>query len=204
MRLGVISDVHNNVEALTYALERLAGCDLVVSLGDLISDYRVSPHIIRVARDAGVMGIRGNHEKTIFLHPGSRLRERVSADDLAYLEALPAQRELTIAGRRVLVTHGSPWDDPADYRCHYVSPRDPADVAKLRATDADLVLLGHTHVALSLRLYTLLVLNPGSCGEARDAEHRLSFAELDFTHGLATTYQIRPGQSPEVMLTAAL
>jgi putative phosphoesterase len=204
MRLGVVSDVHNNVEALAYALERLAGCDLVVSLGDLVSDYRVLPQIIHLARDAGLMGIRGNHEKAIFMHPGSRLRHQLADDDVAYLDALPPQRELTIDGRRVLLTHGSPWDDPADYRCHYVSSRDPADRARLAASHAEVVLIGHTHVAMNLRLDSVLVINPGSCGEGRDNEQRLSFAELDFGQGVATTYRIRPGVSPEVILSAGL
>ena len=204
MRLGVVSDVHNNVEALGYALEQLKGCDLVLSLGDLISDYRVSPDIIRLAREADLVGIQGNHETSIFLHPGSRMKELVAADDLDYLAELPAQRELVIDGRRVRVTHGSPWDDPTDYRCHYISSRDPADVAKLRATDADLVLIGHTHHALGQRFGAVLVVNPGSCGEARDRQHRLSFAELDFSHGAATVFQIRAGGPPDVILTAEL
>jgi putative phosphoesterase len=204
MRLGIVSDVHNNVEALTYALECLAGCDLVVSLGDLVSDYRVLPRIIRVAQGTGVVGIRGNHEKSILMHPGSQLRERIAPDDLAYLEALPAQRQLTLDGRRVLVAHGAPWDDPADYRCHYLLARDPAAVAKLSATDADLVLVGHTHLAMSLRAGSVLALNPGSCGEARDAQGRLSYAEVDFARGLATAYQIRHGLGPEAMLNTEL
>jgi len=204
MRLGVVSDVHNNVEALSYALQRLAHCDLVVSLGDLVSDYRVSPQIIRLARDSRVIGIRGNHEKSILMHPGSRMRERLASDDLAFLDDLPDQRQLSIDGKRMLLAHGAPWDDPTDHRCHYLSARSASDVARLRTIDADIVLVGHTHVAMSLRAGTALVLNPGSCGEARDADRRLSFAELDFGGGVATTYQIRPGSTAEPILTADL
>jgi predicted phosphodiesterase len=136
------------------------------------------------------------------MHPGSTLRERLAPADLDYLRALPARRELTIGHRQVLVTHGSPWDEPDQYHCHYVSAGDPADIARLRAVDADVVLLGHTHIAMSLRLGRTLVLNPGSCGEARDAAHRLSFAELDFASGTASTYQICHGGPPELMLQA--
>jgi predicted phosphodiesterase len=104
----------------------------------------------------------------------------------------------------VRLVHGAPWDSPEDYRCHYFSPRDASAVARLAETDADVVLLGHTHVATSLRAGSVLVLNPGSCGEARDQHQRLSFAELDFGHGVASVYQIAHGLAPEVILTAEL
>src|SRR5262245_7395980 len=124
MKVGVVSDVHGNVEALTYALEQLTACELVLCLGDLVSDYSVPPAILQVARDAGMVGIAGNPQMSILIHPGSTLRNRLAADDLTYLRELPAQRELTIEGRRVLVAHGAPWDNPNSYQCQYVTVHD--------------------------------------------------------------------------------
>jgi putative phosphoesterase len=205
-RVGVVSDVHNNVVALRAALDGLQGCDLVLSLGDLVSDYRVAPEIIELAQQAGIVGIAGNHEKSIFLHPGSTLKARVAAADLAYLEALPAQRELEIDGRRVLVAHGAPWDDPADYHCQYVTARDRALLKRIGGYPADVVLLGHTHHAMSMRAEgsDLVVVNPGSCGESRAADRRLTFAELDFGAGLVRTYRLRTGEAAEVIETFEL
>jgi putative phosphoesterase len=199
VKLGVVSDVHNNVEALSYAVEHLSDCSSILSLGDLVSEYSVSPEIIRLARSAGLIGIRGNHEKTILMHPGSSLRERIDADDLAYITALPASRELHIDGRTVQVAHGALWDDPHDWRCQYIFPRDAAMLARLNsvAAAADLILLGHTHVPMAVKLDSCLVLNPGSCGEARDGTGRLSYAEIDFSDGIATIFAVRPGAAPE-------
>jgi putative phosphoesterase len=197
VKLGVVSDVHNNVEALSYALEHLSDCTSVLSLGDLVSEYSVSPEIIRLARSAGLIGIRGNHEKTILMHPGSSLRERIDADDLAYITAMPASRELHIDGRTVQVAHGAPWDDPDDWRCQYIYSNDTTTVARLGSIAADLILLGHTHVPMALKLGARLVLNPGSCGEARDGTGRLSFAEVDFSSGTATIFAVRPGEIPQ-------
>jgi putative phosphoesterase len=202
VKVGVVSDVHNNVAALRYALEHLTGCELIFNLGDLVSDYSVSPEIIRVAREARLAGIAGNHEKAILLHPGSTLRDRLAPDDLAFLRDLPARRDLTLDGRGVVVAHGAPWDDPNDYRCQYVYPSDTAALTRLSAIDADVVLLGHTHTSMSVRLGSVLVVNPGSCGEARDRVIGLSFAELDFSAGVATTYQVRPGARPEPVIRA--
>jgi putative phosphoesterase len=204
VKVGVVSDVHNNVDALCYALERLRDCDTLICLGDLISDYRVTPEIIRLARDAGMLGIVGNHEKTILLHTGSRMRAQLAPDDLAYLESLPDQRELTFDGRKVKVVHGAPWDDPSEDHCQYVMEHDRDALARLKSPDIDLLLLGHTHISMSRRLGHTLVVNPGSCGEARDSLRRLSFAEIDFRVGIVTVQEIRHGMSPERIVQAEL
>jgi hypothetical protein len=53
-----------------------------------------------------------------------------------------------------------------------------------------------------VRLDRLLVLNPGSCGESRDPSIGLTYAELDFQLGVASTYRIRHADGPELLLTA--
>ncbi len=202
MKVGVVSDVHNNVEALSYALEVLRDCELLLNLGDLVSQYRVTPDILRLSREAGLLGILGNHEKAILAPCGFPMRNQLSADALAFLEELPDQRELCVDGRRLKVVHGAPWDDPADMGCCYVFESDSRSLARLAGTPADVLLMGHTHIAMGVRLDGPLALNPGSCGEARDRARRLSFAELDFGAGVATVYEVRHGSPPEVMLQA--
>jgi putative phosphoesterase len=203
MRVGVVSDVHNNVEALTYALDHLRDCDVVLSLGDLVSDYRVDPRILELARERGLVSIVGNHEKSILLHPGSQIRSTLSDDTLEFLRDLPASREIALDGRHVHVAHGSPWDDPADYRCVYVIERDKHALTRVaEATAADVVLLGHTHRAMTVRVQQTLVVNPGTCGEARDAAQRLSFARLDGAAGVASIFLVQPGLRPEPVLNA--
>ena len=200
MRVGVVADVHNNVEALTYELEALRGCDLVLNLGDLVSQYRVTPDVLRVSRHAGLLGILGNHEKSILAPASAGMRSRLAPEDLAFLEELPDQRSLIVDGRRLKVVHGSPWDDPTDIACNYIYERDSASLKRLSATDVDMLLLGHTHIAMATRLGDMLVLNPGSCGEARDQAHRLTFAELDFAAGVASVYEVRKGAPPKAFI----
>src|SRR5579859_2007423 len=201
MKVGVVSDVHNNLEALTYALDQLRDCDLLLGLGDLISDYQVDPRILRLAGDCGLVNIAGNHEKSILLHPGSRIRGTLPPEMLEFLRDLPAAREIAFDGRRVHVAHGAPWDDPSDYRCVYVIERDRAALGRVATTAAaDLVLLGHTHRAMAVRVQDTLVVNPGSCGEARAASPQLTYARLDSAAGLASIFIVKPGLEPEPLL----
>lgn len=204
MKIGVVSDVHNHAAALQYALEHLVDCELVLNLGDLVFEYRVEPEIVGIAQRAGLMGIVGNHEKAILHHPASSLRNRLAPDILTYLKSLPASREMQVSGFKLLVAHGSPWDDPNDHRCEYVHEGNLASMKRLGSVPADIILLGHTHVPMLARVADKLVINPGSCGDARGANDRLTFAKLDFSDGVATVYGICHGEQPERLLQLAI
>ena len=204
MKVGVVSDVHNNVAALNYAIEQLATCDVKLNLGDLVFEYKVDPEIIRVAQRAGLIGIVGNHEKTILKHPASSLRAKLEPDAIDFLESLPASRTMEVAGRALHIAHGAPWDDPDDPRCAYVYERNRAAMERVAAVDADIIFLGHTHVPMLAWVGNKLVVNPGSCGDARGANNRLTYAELDFDRGIARVLAIRYGAAPEPLIEVAL
>ena len=200
MKVGIVSDVHNNAEALRYALEQLRDCEIVLSLGDLVSQYRATPEIIALAREAELLTIVGNHEKTILAPCGQPMRSKLAPDDLAFFAAQPAQRTLDVDGRRVLVTHGSPWDDPTSIGCIYIFEQDRESLRRMQELEADVILMGHTHVPMAVRQGDSALLNPGSCGEARDRQRRLSYGLLDFDAGVGAVYQIHPGLAPELIV----
>jgi putative phosphoesterase len=200
MKLGIVSDVHNNVAALSYALEHLADCDVLLNLGDLVFEYRVEPAIVEIAKAAGLVGIVGNHEKAILLHPSSTVRDKTDPDILDYLKALPASRTMSVKGFEVLIAHGAPWDDPDDFRCAYVHEKNHAALERMRTLSPDIILLGHTHVPMLVPLDDKLVINPGSCGDARGALSRLTFGKIDFDQRVATVFGVREGEKPDRLL----
>ena len=75
---------------------------------------------------------------------------------------------------------------------------------RVAAVEADIILLGHTHVPMLARVGHKLVVNPGSCGDARGAQDKLTFAELDFGRGVARVLAIRYGAPPEQLIEVAL
>jgi putative phosphoesterase len=204
MKVGVVSDVHNNVGALTYALTHLADCEVVLNLGDLVFEYRVAAEIVAIAQAAGLVGIAGNHEKAILQHPASSLRNSLPAEILDWLKALPAQRMMSVDGHALLLAHGAPWDDPDDFRCHSVFERNAAAMERMRSVPADIILLGHTHVPMLAQSGDKLVINPGSCGDARGAYDRLTFGKIDFDEGMAIVFGVREGQAPDRLLERRL
>jgi putative phosphoesterase len=178
MKIGIVSDIHCNERALRRALAILDGCDELLCLGDSIYEYRFSNEVVRLLRDRGAHVILGNHEEGFFGPQGGRARAAAGIDLelLDWLAARPHRARLDIGGKSLLLVHSTPWEP----RGVYVYPHSGL-VERFAEADADIVLYGHTHHQLVRRVGPVLVINPGSAGEARDHGNgrRLSCAMLD-------------------------
>jgi predicted phosphodiesterase len=107
---------------------------------------------------------------------------------------------MAIGRTNLLVAHGAPWDDPDDFRCAYVYERNHAAMERMRTVEADIILLGHTHVPMLAPVGDKLVINPGTCGDARGANSRLTFGKIDFDARVATVFGVREGDAPDRLL----
>lgn len=178
MKLGIVSDLHCNAEGLAEALRRMGDIDELICLGDSIWEYRFSNEVVRILKEHSAHTILGNHEETFFGPHGDRARARGGIDGelLDWLAAQPLRRELDIAGKKLLLVHSTPWEP----RGAYVYPHDPL-LERFGEANADYVLYGHTHAQLARRIGPVLVVNPGSAGDARDHRNgrQLSCAVLD-------------------------
>lgn len=178
MRIGIVSDVHCNAPGLLQALNILQDADELICLGDSIYEYRFSNEVIRLLRDHGAHTILGNHEEGFLGPQGTRARQAESIDPslLQWLAERPTRLQFTLGAKKLLVVHSTPWEP----RGGYVYPHSSL-LARFAEADADFVLYGHTHHQLTRRVGTVLVINPGSAGEARDSRNgrQLSCAMLD-------------------------
>jgi putative phosphoesterase len=178
VKLGIVSDIHCNAPGLRQALALMGDVDELICLGDSIWEYRFSNEVAQILKDRRAHTILGNHEET-FLGPlGERARARPENDTglVEWLAARPHRIELDCGGKRVLLVHSTPWEP----RGAYIHPDSP-DLARFAEADADFVLYGHTHCQVVRRFGRVLVINPGSAGDARDHSNgrQLSCAVLD-------------------------
>jgi putative phosphoesterase len=178
VKIGIVSDVHCNHAGLLRALEILGDVDELICLGDSIYEYRFSNEVVRLLRDRGARTILGNHEEGFLGPQGVRARqpEWIDRSLLEWLGKQPKRLELNIGGKKLLIVHSTPWEP----RGAYVYPHSSL-LTRFGEADADFVLYGHTHHQLVRRIGKVLVVNPGSAGEARDSsnERQLSCAVLD-------------------------
>ncbi|HEY2955583.1 MAG TPA: metallophosphoesterase family protein [Candidatus Eisenbacteria bacterium] len=199
-RLALFGGVYSNHMALAAVLRdvRARGADLAWCLGDLGG---FGPHPDRSAealRDAGVPMLRGNYDDSIgneradcacgYTDPSDNRFAQISydytlartaAEHRAWMRSLPEQQRLEIAGRRVLLCHGSPrrvneflWESAcSDAFLEWLCERHEADVIACTHTGL------HWHRALPSGRH---VVNVGAIGRpANDGRTEVWYAALD-------------------------
>lgn len=189
-RVLVVSDIHGNWEALR-AITEAEPSDVVVCLGDIV-DYGPRPaHTAKWVEEHATATVRGNHDNAVAFGVSCRsaplfrrLSEEsrkltvplMSAGTLAFLRGLPERVSLALDGLRLELLHAAPADPLFQYL--------PATNLEgwrhaVEDVDADIVLVGHTHIPAFLNFGNKFVVNPGSVGLPRDGDARACYAVLD-------------------------
>ncbi len=185
MRLGLVSDIHASYGSLMRAFDILAERDVerVVCMGDIVQTGGDGDAVIAALRDHWVLCVKGNHDANAVRRAQERepdgelaAEDALSAESIAWLDELPLERTYDWANLRVGISHAAPGGLDA-----YVWPDDiPRRLKRaLRATDLDVILLGHTHVPMRVRHRNVWLINPGSVlgTRARDS-HTCGVLEL--------------------------
>lgn len=205
--LGVISDAHGNVEALTQALDllRANGADEIVFLGDAVG-YLPGAECLRLLMSSDdVTCIAGNHEQMLLSGAVSPEKERVyrlasaraALDEVerSQVEAWPRSLILHRPCGQLLFVHGSP-DDPT---YGYVYPETSLDVFETGGFSA--VFMGHTHRPFARLHRGTLFVNVGSCGLPRDDGGLGSACLFDVSRGSAKILRFDITDATEKALT---
>lgn len=176
-RIGVISDIHADAQALDRALHQLLHLEnvsQVVCLGDLVDKGPHAEAVVQAIAASGMVCVMGNHDYDN-VHGGQTwLRRHVQPDSphyqanilsqasIDFLATLPKSVHLTVDGQIIELAHGSP--SRLDEYVFANSVR-RALRSYLKTTIAHVLLLGHTHEPMIQWVDRFLVANPGSvCG----------------------------------------
>lgn len=163
VKIGLIADIHSNVAALRWALAQLETVDEILCAGDNLLQFRFSDEVVELLRQRQVRAILGNHERTLLSHNGQRAFAAAERrENQQFIESLPTFIDTRVNGKRLYMVHGSPWEPFREY----LTPTNPR-FARVAELEADIVVVGHTHVPLISRVGNTVIINPGSCGEPR-------------------------------------
>src|SRR5437016_3516617 len=112
MRIGLLADIHEDVERLNAAIARCRreGADRLLTLGDIYQDGRRFAATVELLAAADVAGVWGNHEFGICHEPDEWVERTFDAPTRAYMARL--RPRLEVAG--VLLGHVLPRHDPTD------------------------------------------------------------------------------------------
>jgi putative phosphoesterase len=196
-RLGIVSDIHCNVDGLQLALDRMGDVDELLCAGDSVHEYRFSNEVIELLRDRGARCVLGNHDVGILSPHGQRARSNpsVRSANVEYLASQPVKIEMDLGGKKLLMIHASPFAP----HTQYVYAHSP-ELKRFAEVEADYIVIGHTHAQMAQRVGRPLVINPGSTGEARDHSNgrKLSYAVLDTDTDVVSFDDFLVGDSPRL------
>jgi putative phosphoesterase len=171
VRVAVVSDIHGNLPALDAVLAEVEeeGVDAVVVAGDVIGGAFGPAVFDRLRSLPDVRFVRGNADRFVlegideFGEDWAAERGRMGDDRLAAVAEWPLTHEVDIDGLgRALVCHAVPTADEPIFTG--ITP-DEEVAALIGDVDADLVVVGHTHIQVDRRLPSgLRIVNPGSVG----------------------------------------
>lgn len=208
MRVAVISDVHANYHALEAVLQEIDAerVDAIWCLGDTVG-YGPRPNeCCDAVRSRSSHSLVGNHDLVVL--------GKLSIDDFNgdAAEAATWTSEVLTPKSRAFLEQLQPAGEVAGVDLFHASARDPvweyvlteeAARGTFEVSEAPLVLVGHSHVALALseqdrrvtggvapagsevELEGRWLLNPGSVGQPRDGDPRAAWLFLDFDRRFA-------------------
>ena len=151
MKIGVLSDSHDNVPMIDKAVELFndEGVALVIHAGDFIAPFAVEAMRELKCR---VVGVFGNND-------GERIA--IAKRFEAIGEIYPNLAIAEIGGRTIAATHYPELAEPIAKSCQY-----------------DIVIYGHTHL-MDIRRETSLILNPGETGGWTTGRCTVAIVQLD-------------------------
>jgi predicted phosphodiesterase len=210
MRVAVISDIHSNLHALEAVLADVdrESVDEVWCLGDVVG-YGPRPNeCCDLVRDRAQLSLCGNHDLAVIGMLGVREFAGDAGAAVRWTDGVLGD------GERAWLASLEPGGKRDGVDLFHASARDPiweyvlseqAALASLEVTEAPLVLVGHSHVALALGwdgnevvgglapagtsvelAGSRWLLNPGSVGQPRDGDARAAWLLVDTEAGTGT------------------
>jgi putative phosphoesterase len=189
VKIAVLSDVHANLEALESVIEDAEerGIDFYLNAGDSIGFGPCPNETLELLSEKNVLSILGNYDLEVV---GGNVKHKVEKNlalkftrrELAkscelYLYSLPRELRLRVAGKKLLVTHGSP--ESIEEHLFHDTPIERlkilADVGK-----SDFIIVGHSHEQFWKKANGTIFVNPGSVGKPNDRNPQAAYAVLSF------------------------
>jgi diadenosine tetraphosphatase ApaH/serine/threonine PP2A family protein phosphatase len=204
MRIGIFSDVHANIEALTAVLDafRSERIDKYVCIGDTVG-YGASPNeCCDIIRELAAFTILGNHDAAVagrmdysYYYDAARnaldMHARMlTPANMAWLKSLPYQ----VQDNEVTFCHGSPVNlEEFEY---IFSKEQAAQCLEMWNELNTVTFIGHSHLCKSFALtrtevYEVVaekfvirpehryIISVGSVGQPRDYDNRASYTIYD-------------------------
>ena len=166
MRIGIITDIHSNIQALDAVLKEFdrRKVEKIICCGDIIGIGPNPEETVQmlIKRKHSLISVRGNHEKYLIeglpreVHKDKRKmspeeiknhewnHNKLSEESKNFIIELPETRSFEIENKKIHVVH-YPCNEEGNYKKIIKRPTIADNQEMFKKIDADIFLYGHTH-----------------------------------------------------------
>jgi putative phosphoesterase len=208
-RIAIFSDLHGTFaagEAVLAAIDEAAP-DATYCLGDLVGYGAFPNETTALIRSRAIPTVMGNYDDGVGFDRddcGCAYKDRdeeargqqslfwtrrvTTAQNKAYLRALPPEIRFEAEGYRFRLVHGS----PRRMNEYLFEDRDPRSLERIaQGADCDVLVFGHTHKPWVREIEGVLFVNDGSVGKPKDGDPRAAWALITAAAGEPVQVEIR-------------
>lgn len=218
MRVGILGDIHANVEALTAVIKAMRNdaVDVFVQVGDIVGYGPEPSRCIEIVQELGCITCLGNHDAAVldrldtsYFNNFARAaihwtKPRLRPQDFEFLRSL----ELVVHRPEFTVVHGtlhlpdqfgyviSPvealdsFDQQETPLCFVGHSHVPAIYLRRDAAPQEIHVVPHSEAEISYRGFDRVLMNVGSVGQPRDEDPRAAYGLVDTEQGIASIKRV--------------
>jgi putative phosphoesterase len=207
MKVALIGDVHANLPALEAVLTHAhqQGIEAIWNVGDWVGYNAFPNEVIHRLRQEQTASIIGNYDLKVLKYKQKKDKWRqskrpekylafkwayknLSKENRDYLRSLPREQRLRVAGRRILLTHGSPASTK-----EALTPDTPEKRLRelAQVAGAEVTVCGHSHRPFARQVDGVWFINTGSVGRPDDGDPRAAYAILQIEPGFLQVHHHR-------------
>jgi diadenosine tetraphosphatase ApaH/serine/threonine PP2A family protein phosphatase len=216
MRIGIISDIHSNFEALTEVVRSTEGLrlDTVICLGDVVGYGASVNECCELVRKTAEVTLLGNHDAAVagrmdysFYYDAARhaldwTASRIEPAHMEWLKALPYTHRIEEVG----FSHGSPV--LAENYDYVFAVEQARELLPHFASLAEVTFIGHSHLCKAFALHPggdvhdvgakrfglrrgyRYVVSVGSVGQPRDYDNRACYVVYDSSQRIVEYHRV--------------
>jgi len=191
MKIAVFADIHSNFPVFNKAYQDslTKNVDMTLFLGDYVTDGFEADKVIDIVKNTKGYAINGNRDTAIIEYHKNKdpkwdqymqywnMRygyNCISKENIEYLETLPIYRVITLADKKICMSHNTPYG----LRGLVFGDNYEMFDKLIEDYDCDIYLFGHTHKSYQVEYKDKLFINVGSIGLPTDG--------LPFKYGILT------------------
>jgi predicted phosphodiesterase len=203
MKIGIISDIHGNLEALERVREELKDVEKIVCLGDIVG-YGANPNeCCEIIQEISDLTILGNHDLAVLGEEDIKYFNPYAAEAILWTQKVLSESNLKFLAKlkmeeyfsNTTFVHGSLYDYSA-----YIHSSESAYLNFL-SQQTPVCFIGHTHISefylrkkeslmverrelfsggeIKITEENFYIINCGSVGQPRDRNPKASFGIYD-------------------------